>query len=121
MFAFIYVCAPCTLLMDAELGEGLELWMFVCLQVGARNQTFVLEEPALQPLSLSFHSKDVSAFMVNPLTAHGVVVAVVAYDTAPKGSLWRFGGQSFVRVEPLVDTHPEFSSAQAHWIRWWTR
>lgn len=121
MFAFIYVCAPCTLLMDAELGEGLELWMFVCLQVGARNQTFVLEEPVLQPPSLSFHSKDVSAFMVNPLTAHGVVVAVVAYDIAPKGSLWRFGGQSFVRVEPLVDTHPEFSSAQAHWTRWWTR
>lgn len=107
--------------MHAELGEGLELRMFVHLQVGTRNQTFVLEEPALQLLSLSFHSKDVSAFMVNPLTAQGVVVAVVAYDIAPKGSLWRFGGQSFVRVEPLMDPHPAFSSAQAHWTEWWTR
>ncbi|XP_036920290.1 kynurenine formamidase isoform X1 [Sturnira hondurensis] len=32
-------------------------------------------------------SKDESAFMVNPLTAHGVAVAIVAYDIAPKGSL----------------------------------
>lgn len=45
--AFTYVCAPCTCLMDAELGEGLELWMFVRLQGGTRNQTFVLEEPVL--------------------------------------------------------------------------
>ncbi|KAM4844624.1 kynurenine formamidase isoform 2-T2 [Thomomys bottae] len=32
-------------------------------------------------------SKDESAFMVNPLTAHGVAVVIVAYDIAPKGTL----------------------------------
>lgn len=107
--------------MHTELGEGTGVTDIVRLQVGTRNQTFVPEEPAFQPPSLSFHSKDFSAFMVNPLTAQGVVVAVVAYDIAPKGSLWRFGGQSFVRVMPLVDPHPAFSSAQAHWTGWWTR
>ncbi|XP_068832594.1 kynurenine formamidase isoform X1 [Capricornis sumatraensis] len=32
-------------------------------------------------------SKDTSAFMVNPLTAQGVAVVMVAYDIAPKGTL----------------------------------
>ncbi|XP_069398099.1 kynurenine formamidase isoform X3 [Ovis canadensis] len=32
-------------------------------------------------------SKDTSAFMVNPLTAQGVAVVIVAYDIAPKGTL----------------------------------
>ncbi|XP_029783603.1 kynurenine formamidase [Suricata suricatta] len=32
-------------------------------------------------------SKDTSAFMVNPLTAQGVAVAIVGYDLAPKGTL----------------------------------
>ncbi|XP_054449115.1 kynurenine formamidase isoform X2 [Pteronotus mesoamericanus] len=32
-------------------------------------------------------SKDASAFMVNPLTAQGVAVVIVAYDIAPKGTL----------------------------------
>ncbi|XP_069848982.1 kynurenine formamidase isoform X2 [Dipodomys merriami] len=32
-------------------------------------------------------SKDQSAFMVNPLTAHGVAVVIVAYDIAPKGTI----------------------------------
>ncbi|XP_057573175.1 kynurenine formamidase isoform X4 [Hippopotamus amphibius kiboko] len=32
-------------------------------------------------------SKDTSAFMVSPLTAQGVVVVIVAYDIAPKGTL----------------------------------
>ncbi|KAM7334650.1 hypothetical protein ACRRTK_007970 [Alexandromys fortis] len=52
------------------------------------------EDSKAFPLFLFFHggywqsgSKDVSAFMVNPLTAQGVVVAVVAYDIAPKGTL----------------------------------
>jgi hypothetical protein len=36
--------------------------------------------------SLSLFSKDESAFMVNPLTAQGVAVVVVAYDIAPKGN-----------------------------------
>uniref|UniRef100_A0A0P6JUS0 Kynurenine formamidase isoform 1 n=1 Tax=Heterocephalus glaber TaxID=10181 RepID=A0A0P6JUS0_HETGA len=46
------------------------------------------------PFFLFFHggywqsgSKDQSAFMVDPLTAQGVAVAVVDYDIAPKGSL----------------------------------
>lgn len=30
-------------------------------------------------------SKDASAFMVNPLTAQGVAVVILAYDIAPKG------------------------------------
>ncbi|XP_040100669.1 kynurenine formamidase isoform X2 [Oryx dammah] len=32
-------------------------------------------------------SKDTSAFMVNPLTAQGVAVVIVAYDIAPRGTL----------------------------------
>lgn len=35
---------------------------------------------------VSFCSKDTSAFMVNPLTAQGVAVVIVAYDIAPKGN-----------------------------------
>ncbi|XP_036766295.1 kynurenine formamidase isoform X1 [Manis pentadactyla] len=46
------------------------------------------------PVCVFFHggywqsgSKDTSAFMVNPLTAQGVAVVIVAYDIAPKGTL----------------------------------
>ncbi|XP_058558535.1 kynurenine formamidase isoform X3 [Neofelis nebulosa] len=46
------------------------------------------------PFCVFFHggywqsgSKDTSAFMVNPLTAQGVAVVIVAYDIAPKGTL----------------------------------
>ncbi|XP_018883945.4 kynurenine formamidase isoform X4 [Gorilla gorilla gorilla] len=46
------------------------------------------------PFFLFFHggywqsgSKDESAFMVDPLTAQGVAVVIVAYDIAPKGTL----------------------------------
>ncbi|VTJ59295.1 Hypothetical predicted protein [Marmota monax] len=46
------------------------------------------------PFFMFFHggywqsgSKDESAFMVNPLTAQGVAVVIVAYDIAPKGTL----------------------------------
>ncbi|EGV97891.1 putative arylformamidase [Cricetulus griseus] len=52
------------------------------------------EHSQASPLLLFFHggywqsgSKDDSAFMVNPLTAQGVGVAIVAYDIAPKGTL----------------------------------
>nr|XP_040124321.1 kynurenine formamidase isoform X7 [Ictidomys tridecemlineatus]XP_040124322.1 kynurenine formamidase isoform X7 [Ictidomys tridecemlineatus] len=38
-------------------------------------------------------SKDESAFMVNPLTAQGVAVVIVAYDIAPKGTLDRMVDQ----------------------------
>lgn len=40
-------------------------------------------------VSVSFCSKDESAFMVNPLTAQGVAVVVAAYDVAPKGNKGR--------------------------------
>lgn len=42
---------------------------------------------------LCLHSKDESAFMVDPLTAQGVAVVIVAYDIAPEGNGWscRFG------------------------------
>ncbi|CAH6776485.1 Afmid [Phodopus roborovskii] len=52
------------------------------------------EDSKASPLFLFIHggywqsgSKDDSAFMVNPLTAQGVVVAIVAYDIAPRGTL----------------------------------
>ncbi|XP_027423393.1 kynurenine formamidase [Zalophus californianus] len=52
------------------------------------------EVSAASPFCLFFHggywqsgSKDTSAFMVNPLTAQGVAVVVMAYDLAPKGTL----------------------------------
>ncbi|KAM5306897.1 kynurenine formamidase isoform 9-T9 [Glossophaga mutica] len=44
-------------------------------------------------------SKDESAFMVNPLTAQGVAVVVVAYDIAPKGFFLLSG---IYDLEPLV-------------------
>lgn len=34
---------------------------------------------------VSVCSKDASAFMVDPLTARGVAVVILAYDIAPKG------------------------------------
>ncbi|XP_051015094.1 kynurenine formamidase isoform X2 [Acomys russatus] len=52
------------------------------------------EDSKAFPLFVFFHggywqsgSKDDSAFMVNPLTAQGVVVVIAAYDIAPKGTL----------------------------------
>ncbi|KAL1779051.1 kynurenine formamidase isoform X1 [Sigmodon hispidus] len=52
------------------------------------------EDSKAFPLFLFIHggywqngSKDDSAFMVKPLTAQGMVVAIVAYDIAPKGTL----------------------------------
>ncbi|XP_021495852.1 kynurenine formamidase isoform X3 [Meriones unguiculatus] len=52
------------------------------------------EDSEAFPLFLFIHggywqsgSKDDSAFMVNPLTAQGMVVVIVAYDIAPKGTL----------------------------------
>ncbi|XP_052053472.1 kynurenine formamidase isoform X3 [Apodemus sylvaticus] len=52
------------------------------------------EDAQAFPLFLFLHggywqsgSKDDSAFMVNPLTAQGIVVVIVAYDIAPKGTL----------------------------------
>lgn len=45
----------------------------------------VSQQSCLQVSPLSFCSKSQSAFMVNPLTAQGVAVAIVDYDVAPKG------------------------------------
>lgn len=41
--------------------------------------------------SVSFCSKDTSAFMVSPLTEEGVAVVIVAYDLAPKGDTGGLG------------------------------
>ncbi|KAM4823290.1 kynurenine formamidase isoform X3 [Urocitellus parryii] len=46
-------------------------------------------------------SKDESAFMVNPLTAQGVAVVIVAYDIAPKGFFLVSGVYD---LQPLVFT-----------------
>lgn len=64
-------------------------------------------------MSVSFLSKDMSAFMVEPLTARGVAVVVVAYDIAPKGNedgprgwkaagLWRGGSHPPWTLTPLL-------------------
>ncbi|XP_008847860.2 kynurenine formamidase isoform X2 [Nannospalax galili] len=65
------------------------------------------------PLFVFFHggywqngSKDESAFMVNPLTAQGVAVVVVAYDIAPKGSLDRMVDQVTRSVVFLQRQYP---------------
>uniref|UniRef100_A0A8C6RE40 Arylformamidase n=2 Tax=Nannospalax galili TaxID=1026970 RepID=A0A8C6RE40_NANGA len=50
--------------------------------------------------------KDESAFMVNPLTAQGVAVVVVAYDIAPKGSLDRMVDQVTRSVVFLQRQYP---------------
>lgn len=71
---------------------------------------------------VSFFSKDTSAFMVNPLTAQGVAVVIVAYDLAPKGNeggpaglkaagLWR--GESPPRILAQL-----LLSVQVLWTRW---
>ncbi|KAH0517895.1 Kynurenine formamidase [Microtus ochrogaster] len=71
------------------------------------------EDSKAFPLFLFFHggywqsgSKDVSAFMVNPLTAQGVVVAVVAYDIAPKGTLDRMVDQVIRSIVFLQRRYP---------------
>ncbi|XP_045691899.1 kynurenine formamidase isoform X3 [Phyllostomus hastatus] len=46
-------------------------------------------------------SKDESAFMVDPVTAQGVAVVIVAYDIAPKGFFLLSGVYD---LEPLVHT-----------------
>ncbi|XP_035966383.2 kynurenine formamidase isoform X3 [Halichoerus grypus] len=59
---------------------------------------FPREVSAASRFCLFFHggywqsgSKDTSAFMVNPLTAQGVAVVVMAYDLAPKAPALRAG------------------------------
>lgn len=55
---------------------------------------FPRDESEALPVFVFFHggywqagSKDMSAFMVSPLTARGVAVAIVGYDIAPVGTL----------------------------------
>ncbi|XP_010616798.1 kynurenine formamidase isoform X1 [Fukomys damarensis] len=71
-----------------------------------------VESEAL-PFFLFFHggywqsgSKDQSAFMVDPLTAQGVAVAVVDYDVAPKGSLDRMVDQATRSVAFVQKRYP---------------
>ncbi|XP_052613450.1 kynurenine formamidase [Peromyscus californicus insignis] len=71
------------------------------------------EDSKAFPLFLFFHggywqsgSKDDSAFMVNPLTAQGVVVVIAAYDIAPKGTLDRMVEQVTRSVAFLQRRYP---------------
>ncbi|XP_030878903.1 kynurenine formamidase isoform X3 [Leptonychotes weddellii] len=92
-------------------GEGEKLDIYFPREVSAgrwpgrrsRSRAQLARPPGLSPhafvftasrFCLFFHggywqsgSKDTSAFMVNPLTAQGVAVVVMAYDLAPKGTL----------------------------------
>ncbi|XP_031207800.1 kynurenine formamidase isoform X2 [Mastomys coucha] len=71
--------------LDVPYGDG----------VGEKMDIYFPDEDSQAfPLFLFLHggywqsgSKDESAFMVNPLTAQGIAVVVVAYDIAPKGTL----------------------------------
>lgn len=71
--------------LDVPYGDG----------TGEKMDIYFPDEDAKAfPLFLFLHggywqsgSKDDSAFMVNPLTAQGIVVVIVAYDIAPKGTL----------------------------------
>ncbi|XP_045691897.1 kynurenine formamidase isoform X2 [Phyllostomus hastatus] len=51
-------------------------------------------------------SKDESAFMVDPVTAQGVAVVIVAYDIAPKGSLGQMVDQVTRSVAFLQQRYP---------------
>lgn len=51
-------------------------------------------------------SKDESAFMVNPLTAQGVAVVILAYDIAPKGTLDQMVNQVTRSVVFLQKQYP---------------
>ncbi|XP_006145772.1 kynurenine formamidase isoform X2 [Tupaia chinensis] len=51
-------------------------------------------------------SKDESAFMVNPLTARGVAVVIVAYDIAPKGTLDQMVDQATRSVAFVQKQYP---------------
>ncbi|XP_012893569.1 PREDICTED: kynurenine formamidase isoform X2 [Dipodomys ordii] len=52
-------------------------------------------------------SKDQSAFMVNPLTAHGVAVVIVAYDIAPKGTIDKMVDQVARSIAFVQKSFPE--------------
>lgn len=74
-------------------------------------------------LLVSFCSKDESAFMVNPLTAQGVAVVIVAYDIAPKGNKGVAAGEASGlcgRRAPM-GADPACAPVQAPWTRWQTR
>ncbi|XP_059006446.1 kynurenine formamidase isoform X1 [Mustela lutreola] len=65
-------------------GEGEKLDIYFPGEVAAEGLPFCL---FLHGGYWQSGSKDMSAFMVEPLTARGVAVVVVAYDIAPKGTL----------------------------------
>ncbi|ERE67254.1 putative arylformamidase-like protein [Cricetulus griseus] len=61
------------------------------------------------------HTKDDSAFMVNPLTAQGVGVAIVAYDIAPKGTLDQMVDQVTRSVVFLQRRYPSNGLSPGEW------
>ncbi|XP_052053473.1 kynurenine formamidase isoform X4 [Apodemus sylvaticus] len=76
------------------------------------------EDAQAFPLFLFLHggywqsgSKDDSAFMVNPLTAQGIVVVIVAYDIAPKGTLDQMVDQVTRSVVFLQRRYPSNESS----------
>ncbi|KAM5306890.1 kynurenine formamidase isoform 2-T2 [Glossophaga mutica] len=72
------------------------LLQFSAIALKRKHVIVQMRRPGLEvPRSrgLCVMCKDESAFMVNPLTAQGVAVVVVAYDIAPKGSLGRMVDQ----------------------------
>nr|XP_037852157.1 kynurenine formamidase isoform X2 [Chlorocebus sabaeus] len=64
--------------------HGQNIWKVVC--PGHRKQRSGQAASSCH-ICVSLCSKDESAFMVDPLTAQGVAVVIVAYDIAPKGTL----------------------------------
>ncbi|XP_028608656.1 kynurenine formamidase isoform X2 [Grammomys surdaster] len=90
--------------LDVPYGDG----------IGEKMDIYLPEEDSKAlPLFLFLHggywqsgSKDDSAFMVNPLTAQGIVVVIVAYDIAPKGTLDRMVDQVTRSVVFLQRRYP---------------
>ncbi|XP_011897657.1 PREDICTED: kynurenine formamidase isoform X4 [Cercocebus atys] len=74
--------------------------------------------------SVSLCSKDESAFMVDPLTAQGVAVVIVAYDIAPKGTLDQMVDQVTRSVAFVQTRYPsngwvllvDFLPVGPHWV-----
>lgn len=96
--------------------HGQNIWKVVC--PGHRKQRSGQAASSCH-ICVSLCSKDESAFMVDPLTAQGVAVVIVAYDIAPKGNRggccrsegrWALGGSESLTQLIL--------SVQAPWTRW---
>ena len=105
--------------MGPERGDavrGQDIWQVVC--PGHRKQRSGQAASSCH-ICVFLCSKDESAFMVDPLTAQGVAVVIVAYDIAPKGNgsgccrsegWWALGGSASLTQLML--------SVQAPWTTW---